>query len=472
MPEITIRIAGKGLSRTTVEGAITRGRRKVQEARSLREAQEAAHAGLQTPLTASGMEQGDMLDPFNFTTALRIKDRRDEKDKKGRHEVKDAKEPTRARHKPDDKEKMPGDRTEKAEDSPLKEKEAEENRGKDVQADERGAVVEEKEAEGPAGKVPGKEISSKRTVRTVIRNAPVHAAFPEQDNEKNRSYRSTPAGTGARVFVNIQKTDRKPEELRLNAGPRTVAGERPAGPAKSMQEERSSDRTDGLIRTEQPGGTMQPMQDTAYKPTEYIPSESCNIIDSGREDAVMTGAQPARGAAGMAAVTMPAGQTAREMADRRALKEEAIGEPLQGANERKEEVPLEEAASGKEAMNRIIDSARENADAGNLVMQAAAIAHTTGRELQFEKGSDLLQIRKEGNETFAYINGDRSDIGKAREFMKDFSRSLGPELSGQMKDMMKTLSQNPALSMQQAAENGNRQAVQMEAVSADTVTRD
>jgi hypothetical protein len=123
-------------------------------------------------------------------------------------------------------------------------------------------------------------------------------------------------------------------------------------------------------------------------------------------------------------------------------------------------------------MDSIITGARENAEAGNLVMQAAAITHATGRELQFEKGTDLLQIRKEGNETFAYINGEKADIGKARDFMKELSKGLGSELSGQLQSMVKTLSQSPALSMQQAAGIEKRPEIQLQTRDTDAITRD
>ena len=105
-------------------------------------------------------------------------------------------------------------------------------------------------------------------------------------------------------------------------------------------------------------------------------------------------------------------------------------------------------------------------------LQAAAVTHATGREFQFEKGRDLLQIRREGNETFAYINGEKADIGKARDFMKDLSRSIGPELTEQMRSMVNTLSQNPGLSMRQAAEAGKQPAQQMQAKSSGMITRD
>ena len=105
-------------------------------------------------------------------------------------------------------------------------------------------------------------------------------------------------------------------------------------------------------------------------------------------------------------------------------------------------------------------------------MQAAAITHATGRELQFEKGIDILQIRKEGNETFAYINGEKADIGKARDFMKELSKDLGSELFGQLQSMVKTLSQSPALSMQQAAGIEKRPELQLQIRDTDAITRD
>ena len=59
MPEISTKTAVREIPKTTVEDAITRGRRKVQEARSLREMREAARAAQQSAVPVSGMEQGD-----------------------------------------------------------------------------------------------------------------------------------------------------------------------------------------------------------------------------------------------------------------------------------------------------------------------------------------------------------------------------------------------------------------------------
>ena len=56
--------------------------------------------------------------------------------------------------------------------------------------------------------------------------------------------------------------------------------------------------------------------------------------------------------------------------------------------------------------------------------------------------------------------------------MKDLTRTLGPELSAQMKGMMTALSQNPALSMKQAAGLGKQLGLQHEARSMGAVTRD
>ena len=56
--------------------------------------------------------------------------------------------------------------------------------------------------------------------------------------------------------------------------------------------------------------------------------------------------------------------------------------------------------------------------------------------------------------------------------MKDLSRSIGPELTEQMRSMVNTLSQNPGLSMRQAAEEGKQPAQQMQAKSSGMITRD
>ena len=463
MPGINIKLSGTEFPRTTVEAAIMRGRWKVQEARRLREEQ-AARSEETTP-TTTGMEQGDMLDPFNITTALRKRDGHDEKEDKDGHNAADAKKPMGDMLKAEQKDKIPAGREKK-------ENVAEDRGRQEVRVDEQGAVIEEKETERPARERPVKENAFKRIVRTVIGNVPAQPVMLEQEKGKEPRYRSSTAGTDARESANVRRTDRSPEELRLNSRAVAHTEEHAARFSKSSHEERSSDRLEGRIRKEQTVSFMQQASETAYKTTEHMPVEGHNLPGRAREDTARTEMPFIRGASGSAVVTMPAEDPAKGREDGRHIKEEAKREPLQKQEERIEEPHMREAASGREAMNGIIENARENAAAGNLVMQAAAVTHATGREIQFEKGRDLLQIRREGNETFAYINGEKTDIGKARDFMKDLSRSIGPELTEQMRSMVNTLSQNPGLSMRQAAEAGKQPAQQMQAKSSGMITRD
>lgn len=463
MPGINIKLSGTEFPRTTVEAAIMRGRWKVQEARRLREEQ-AARSEETTPAT-TGMEQGDMLDPFNITTALRMRDGHDEKEDKDVHNAADAKKPVGDMLKAEQKDKIPAGREKK-------ENVAEDRGRQEVRVDEQGAVIEEKETERPARERPVKENAFKRIVRTVIGNVPAQPVMLEQEKGKEPRYRSSTAGTEARESANVKRTDRSPEELRLNSRAVAHTEEHAARFSKSSHEERSSDRLEGRIRKEQTVSFMQQASETAYKPTEHMPVEGHNLPGRAREDTARTEMPFIRGASGSAVVTMPAEDPAKGREDGRHIKEEAKREPLQKQEERIEEPHMRGAASGREAMNGIIENARENAAAGNLVMQAAAVTHATGREFQFEKGRDLLQIRREGNETFAYINGEKADIGKARDFMKDLSRSIGPELTEQMRSMVNTISQNPGLSMRQAAEAGKQPAQQMQAKSSGMITRD
>ena len=472
MPEIKTKTAVKEIPRTTVEDAITRGQRKVKEARMLREEQEAARAAQQSALPVSGMEQGDMLDPFNFTTALRMMDGRGEEDRKDPHVAADGKEPMQDRKKPGDKDRRPGEKPEKAKGGFSKERETERHSVKEVRTDEQRGVVEEKETAEPGKKTAGGESSAKRIERTVIRNVPVPAAAPEQGNEKNGGYRSEPVGTGDRGFAALRMTDKKPEELRLNAKPQADHGRGSTMDTKDGQDARSESRSEGLRRKEPSRSTLQAALDTAYKPQEHRMAEVHDRAGLKREPDGRAAAQPAKEIARMEAVTAPAESISRAMKESAARREEPVKAPPAEDREKAAEASLKEPVSGKAAMSSIIKGARENAEAVNLIMQAAAITHSTGRELQFEKDGDLLQIRKEGKETFACINGEKADIGKARDFMKGLRRELGPGLSAQMKEMVKTLSRNPALSMHQATGRGYQPTFQQQARNMGTVTRD
>ena len=471
MPEVSIKTAVKEIPRTTVEDAIIRGRWKVQEARTLREMQETARLVQQSALPASGMEQGDMLDPFNFTTALRMMDGRGEEDKKDPHVAADGKEPMQDRKKPGDKDRPPGVKPEKAKGAFSKEKGIDGHSRREVRTDEQGDVAEEKEVSEPGWKAAGRESSAKRIVRTVIGNVPVQAAVLEQEKEKTVSYRSAPADTGDRVFASLRMTERKPEGLRLNAKPQVNHGRDTVKDTKDGQGVRSGDRTEGPVRKEQSRSTLQIALDTAYKSQEHRTEEEHNRAGLERELDGRAAAQPAKEIVRMEVGTAPAESISKAVTERPVQREEPVKAPPAEDREKAAEASLKEPVSGKAAMSSIIKGARENAEAVNLIMQAAAITHSTGRELQFEKGGDLLQIRKEGKETLACINGEKADIGKARDFMKGLRWELGPELSAQMKEMVKTLSQSPALSMHQAAGRGYQPTFQQQARNMGTVTR-
>ena len=471
MPEITTKAAVKEIPRTTVDEAIRRGRRKVQESRILREKQEATRPVQQSAVPTAGMEQGDMLDPFNFTTALRMMDGRDVKEK-DLHEAMETRGPAKGPQKPERSGDQLGEKPEKAQSSHSKEVEGRSQGEKEVRTDEQGAVVEEKETAEPGRKAAGREVSAKRTVRMIMGNAPVQVAVLAQENEKDPNYRTAHAGTGGRVFANMRMTDMLPKELRLNTGPREGSRKDAVRAEKDIQSERGGERAERPVRKEPSRSALQTALDTAYKSHEYRTTEENSRADRERGAAGKAVAQHSREIPRIGAEAAPAEGILRAAAERQSRKEEAAKGPRTKDRGETAGAPFKETSSGKDAMDSIITGARENAEAGNLVMQAAAITHATGRELQFEKGIDILQIRKEGNETFAYINGEKADIGKARDFMKELSKDLGSELSGQLQSMVKTLSQSPALSMQQAAGIEKRPELQLQIRDTDAITRD
>ena len=472
MPEITTKAAVKEIPRTTVDEAIRRGRRKVQESRSLREKQEAARPVHQSTVPTAGMEQGDMLDPFNFTTALRMMDERDVKEEKDLHEAMETRGSAKGPQKPERSGDQPGGKPEKAQSSHSKEVEGRSQGEKEVRTDEQGAVVEEKETAEPSRKAAGREVSAKRTVRMIMGNAPVQVAVLAQENENDPNYRTAHAGTGGRVFANMRMTEMLPKELRLNAGLREGSAKNAVREEKDNQDERGGERAEGPVRKETSRSALQAALDTAYKSHEYRTTEENSRAERERGAAGKAVAQHSREIPGIGAEAAPAEGISRVVSERQPRKEEEAKVPRIKDREETAGAPFKEASSGKDAMDSIITGARENAEAGNLVMQAATITHATGRELQFEKGIDILQIRKEGNETFAYINGEKADIGKARDFMKELSKGLGSELSGQLQSMVKTLSQSPALSMQQAAGIEKRPELQLQIRDTDAITRD
>ena len=273
MPEITTKAAVKEIPRTTVDEAIRRGRRKVQESRSLREKQEAARPVQQSAVPTAGMEQGDMLDPFNFTTALRMMDERDVKEEKDLHEAMETRGSAKGPQKPERSGDQPGGKPEKAQSSHSKEVEGRSQEEKEVRTDEQGAVVEEKETAEPGRKAAGREVSAKRTVRMIMGNAPVQVAVLAQENEKDPNYRTAHAGTGGRVFANMRMTEMLPKELRLNAGLREGSAKNAVWAEKDNQDERGGERAEGPVRKETSRSALQATLDTAYKSHEYRTTE-------------------------------------------------------------------------------------------------------------------------------------------------------------------------------------------------------
>ena len=109
-----------------------------------------------------------------------------------------------------------------------------------------------------------------------------------------------------------------------------------------------------------------------------------------------------------------------------------------------------ESSASIEQTKELPPPALEKIDLGGLLMKAAAITHVSGRELQFDKCRDMMQINKEGNETFAYINGRKAGMDEAKEYMKDLGKALGPEKTQRLAVMISNVARTPNMTMEQA----------------------
>ena len=74
----------------------------------------------------------------------------------------------------------------------------------------------------------------------------------------------------------MRMTDRKPEELRLNAGLHMDSGKAAVRTVKDSGDKRSGDRTEGFVRKKQSKSTLETALDTAYKTQEYREAEEHN----------------------------------------------------------------------------------------------------------------------------------------------------------------------------------------------------
>lgn len=78
----------------------------------------------------------------------------------------------------------------------------------------------------------------------------------------------------------------------------------------------------------------------------------------------------------------------------------------------------------------------------------ATVTHVTGRTTEFNVGKDVLQFRREGDDTNAYKNGKQIDPKQTREMIKDLGKQIGE--SGLRR--IEVLSKNPMVQQRTMSE--------------------
>lgn len=95
-----------------------------------------------------------------------------------------------------------------------------------------------------------------------------------------------------------------------------------------------------------------------------------------------------------------------------------------------------------------VQTAKANARADSFMQSLATVTHVTGRTTEFNVGKDVLQFRREGDDTNAYKNGKQIDPKQTREMIKDLGKQIGE--SGLRR--IEVLSKNPMVQQKTMSE--------------------
>lgn len=438
MSKIRKVIPGKELPFTTVDEALKFGNRKVMEAQTLRSEQLRIQGNM---LAAGRTEQSSVLEPFNFTKVLqKLFVRKNEK-----KTVEKGKAPAGFEKGDTFRESKDMEETSKTDSKTGKIRDVQEE--KEVRIDEQGTVVEEKTPAPRAAAKEGKHAESpKKTVKTVVAG-PI---APSIDNI------TTPVNAREeKEYGNIVPTNvRSPQELRLGRGLKKTMPEAVRGQGIKSEETRVSTNNiaDAYKESPAPETEKEPAQrepgkvmiETAYKttPQKIIEEQNRTPQEKQAEKRIETETTKVlvKTAAAVTAVARAAELNAQgENKKVENIKTDQTQRPQQA-----------ESSASIEQTKELPPPAFEKIDLGGLLMKAAAITHVSGRELQFDKGRDMMQIKKEGNETFAYINGRKAGMDEAKEYMKDLGKELGPEKTQRLAVMISNVARTPDMTMEQA----------------------
>lgn len=438
MSKIRKVIPGKKLPFTTVDEALKFGNRKVREAQTLRSEQLRIQGNM---IAAGRTEQGSVLEPFNFTKVLQKLFTR----KKEEKAVERGNDPARYEKGDTLLESKDMEETSKTDTKTGKIREVQEE--KEVRIDEQGAVVEEKTPATGAVAKEGKHTESpKKTVKTVAAG-PI---APSIDNIATPLNAREEKEYGNIVLTNVKS----PQELRLGRGLKKTMPEAVRGQGIKSEETRVSTNNiaDAYKDSPAPETEKEPAQrepgkvmiETAYKtaPQKIIEEQNRTPQEKQAEKRIETETTKVlvKTAAAVTAVARAA-----------ELNDHGENKKIENIKTDQTQRPQQaESSASIEQTKELPPPALEKIDLGNLLMKAAAITHVSGRELQFDKGRDMMQIKKEGNETFAYINGRKAGMDEAKEYMKDLGKALGPEKTQRLAVMISNVARTPNMTMEQA----------------------
>lgn len=92
-----------------------------------------------------------------------------------------------------------------------------------------------------------------------------------------------------------------------------------------------------------------------------------------------------------------------------------------------------------------LEGAKEAARASNMMQSIANITQATSRSITVRDGSNVFMTAKEGDQTFAYVNGQKVGAQEATKFFEKMNAAQGPDKTMQMENMIKQAAHNPAI---------------------------
>lgn len=117
---------------------------------------------------------------------------------------------------------------------------------------------------------------------------------------------------------------------------------------------------------------------------------------------------------------------------------------------------IEPSGIARKSLTTAFALAQASLAAETLLNKAAMINQDTGREIVFKSGRDTLNIVKEGDETFAVLNGEKTEGRNAVDFLRRMNEKNGPEKAEGMAKVLDMITKSPGMPEKQIRQGLSR----------------